>query len=154
MPRFRIKLRLMMVAVAVLALPLAATSQILARKHRFQSLASLHRTESDIYLDQAGGSELLCGDALSRMSKESVAEMIEEIYKRRGHLEFHYYKLSMLHESLRSKYEEAALRPWLPVESDPPEVPFHAESQRSEHTARIAEMNAGWEKIVASKSQN
>lgn len=95
-PRFTVK-RMMLVVVAA-AIPLG---WYIERQHRFQKLAAYHQEQSGVLgVDFSGGREVLRitgpdGKPLSAARHE-------------------------WHSGLREKYHRAALRPWLPISTDPP----------------------------------
>lgn len=97
MPRFRI--RMMMVLIAIAALLLTG----LARRSMFQGIAEYHRVHAGV---EASASEIV-----------SIV-MLEHAD---GAIEFDSWPRHRWHKDLQKKYERAARYPWLPVEPDPPE---------------------------------
>jgi hypothetical protein len=93
MRRPRFTLRRLMLLVAALAIPLALWAVIERRRARFERLFSYHRG--------------LAGPVVWRSFDGATPIFTTE--QGRGH------------DRLAVKYAEAARRPWLPVEDDPPE---------------------------------
>jgi hypothetical protein len=89
----RLTLRRLMILVALLAVPLAFWGVLERRRSRFEHLSSYHRG--------------LAGPAL--WPTYEGAKPIFPTEQGRGH------------DRLAVKYAEAARRPWMPVEDDPPE---------------------------------
>ena len=92
LPRVRFTVRRMMVAVAVVAVPLGAITELKRRRDRFQWLGSYH----------AGKTGMQYINSFSPRPRFSTP---------RGY--WHY--------ELSRKYMIAAERPWLPVDPDPPD---------------------------------
>ena len=100
LPRLRFTVRRMMVGVAILAIP----CWIVERGSRFQGLAKDHRSKAGVlgfdFNVSSGARKLLItgedGKPLSKAQHE-------------------------WHSTLGDKDGQAASRPWLPVEPDPPE---------------------------------
>ena len=92
-PRFRSTIRVMMVAVAIAAVPLAVAE----RRLRFTRLADYHAGRSFLTLNAGGGIHVFDPEASTMTAA----------------------KLSW-HGTLAEKYARAARRPWLPVGPDLP----------------------------------
>jgi hypothetical protein len=98
-----------MTVVALVGL-LIWSGQAVARWHRYRKLAEYHAAEfTNLSMMLAPALEIrndtgrFPGCGLSQVFLESECEKVE------------------WHGRLKSKYERAAARPWLPVEPDPPE---------------------------------
>ena len=107
MPRFRFTVRGMMVAVAVVAVPLASMAVIERRRAAFERAASYHDGQiiGKILPNHPPPSyrfSTVRFDTLQPLSDREI---------RRNHW----------HGDLYIKYVLAARRPWLPVAPDPPE---------------------------------
>lgn len=104
LPRFRV--RTLMIAVAVVAVPLGVCAE---RRSRFLGIAAWHRNQAD---------EIRFELRRGRMNGEVLT-------RRQAHLRA---KSLRHHRYVESVYREAALRPWFRVALDPPrpmgEVPF------------------------------
>jgi|GEM_PF-7019192 len=97
---FRIKLRTLILLVAVIGLPIGLT---LNRRSRFQRLADYHQkyaSELDINYDHKSDTLYFIGfkvPPIQRLSKNR----------------------SIWHMQMFQKYQKAAVRPWMPVEAGP-----------------------------------
>lgn len=103
-----IRIRTLMIAVAVLAIPLGVCME---RRSRFLRLAEQHERIaadgiSDLMIFDNSGSRLRYCDRAGRELDESEAE-------RR-------MALNSWHDALGFNYRRAARSPWLPVAPDPP----------------------------------
>lgn len=101
----RLRLRSLMIVVAVVALPLATWTRIEARREQFRRTAAFHR-------DEIVGGISIRGNG--RLSIFPVAAKVEYQILSQTQVD-----LDMWHLELSEKYEQAAERPWLPVAPDP-----------------------------------
>ena len=104
LPRFsfRLTVRRLMVAVAIVAVVIGIVTELDRRRERYTRLARQHSVVRDelhkfLVVVPPSGSLEFFGD------RRAIAELV-------GY-----------HGRLKAKYEEAARHPWLPVEPDPPE---------------------------------
>ena len=106
--RLRFTLRRMMIAVAVLALLFGTAAGLWRRHLSFKRQADEYAQKRNEQFAQ--GYRVL----LARWPSDGELKMKDE-----------HYRLKDYYEELRLKYERAADRPWLPVESDrpPPDWP-------------------------------
>jgi hypothetical protein len=107
-PRVRFTVRRMMVAVAVVAVGLGALI-LIARSHAYSVRAGNH-----------GYREWRCWEAIRVYGADPRGVTLRgpepvEVFIDRSR------RLAGYYATLRRKYEQAAARPWLPVEPDPPE---------------------------------
>ena len=100
------RLRTLMIAVAVVALPLATWARIEARREQFRRASAYHR-------DQVVGAITV---AIGPPGSYGVAAWSTKFRCRLSQAQV---DLDMWHLGLSKKYEEAAERPWLPVAADP-----------------------------------
>jgi hypothetical protein len=109
LPRPRVSLRWLMVAVAIVALVLGVGTM----GWRYLAL----RTKADFHermeREQAEKQRAIEDLALAANSPEVAARM-------RADKAVH-AKIENYHSRLKAKYRELASRPWLPIEPDPPE---------------------------------
>jgi hypothetical protein len=95
-PRVRFTVRRMMVAVVIAAIPLAITGDLFRRSVAYRRVAALHETAA-----------VECGMALKGARGTDIGRLLP------GRISWH--------ARMYAKYHEAARRPWLRVEPDPPE---------------------------------
>ena len=107
MPRVRMTLRTMIVGVALAGILLG----VYERRERFKRLSLAHSSP----LEGLGVSDLEVYLLLSPGQSERTEAQEERLRATRPLAPFLEY-----HGILAKKYEFAASRPWLPVESDPP----------------------------------
>jgi hypothetical protein len=112
--RFHLRVRTVMIAIALLAGLLGIAAGIERRVESFKRLAAYHYQASAILIDHAGG-PLLCGHGLTDVD-------FERIFCSRGPDKCRAYKASCYHSELADKYDMAAKHPWLPVSNDPPPI--------------------------------
>jgi hypothetical protein len=113
--RLHLRVRTVMIAIALLAGLLGTAAGIERRIESFKHLAAYHYQASSVLIDRAGGS-LFCGTGLTDSD-------FERIFCGRGPDECLAYKASCYHSELADKYQMAANNPWLPVSNDPPPLP-------------------------------
>ena len=103
-PRFvRFRLWQIMALVAVVAIILGVAIGLTQRRMRFLKLAAYHRSQITALVQHVDRSR----------------RVVLWIDRDGGKLEER-PRLDYWHEELAEKYQAAALRPWLPVEADPP----------------------------------
>jgi hypothetical protein len=100
LPRVRFTVRRMMAAVAIAAALLGPLVYLKRRSDRFWT----------IHLEQAALAQGL-RNSLARMNQRERSD---------GAVWMGPMERSNYHKRLSMKYREAALRPWLPIEPDPP----------------------------------
>jgi hypothetical protein len=107
-PRLRFTLRRMMIAVALVALLFGAAAGLWRRHLSFKRQADEYAKRMNT--EFARGYRV----AIARWPSDGELKMKDE-----------HYRLKDYYKQLKLKYERAAARPWLPVESDrpPPEWP-------------------------------
>jgi hypothetical protein len=115
LPRARFTIRWLMVAVAGAAILL--TAEKLRRVWRERSLkAAEYAAEAKSWSDDASKVERMMVKPRSRSdaaSRQRLADLDDVARNYRDH--------ERSYRELASKYDRAAARPWLPIESDPPE---------------------------------
>lgn len=131
MPRPRFTLSRMMIAAAVVCVPLATIgrSQYLAaegRRHRAEASSLASRIESlafDEFISRPrpGYQIPTCAEPRARERAGPEEERDVELAYGRGSVMHRLYRRWRYHDSLAEKYKEAAHHPWLPVSPDPPE---------------------------------
>jgi hypothetical protein len=117
LPRVRFTVRGLMLAVAVVAIPLTIMYQLRERRRRFGVIASAEARRAEMWLQRGGGYFDNRGDAYVSLPEAAK----ERLQRSRGPAKYRALKLALHHWELESKYRGAALRPWLPVPPDPPE---------------------------------
>ncbi|WP_435010913.1 hypothetical protein P12x_002203 [Tundrisphaera lichenicola] len=112
----RLSTRRLMLIVAVMAVILAVASTLIRRRARFQVARDFHFSRS-IYTTPKEENEIRFYDAAGNLLYrfDTPAPTPEQRRLRQARHDWH-VRLSV-------KYGEAARRPWLPVEPDPPEPP-------------------------------
>lgn len=115
--RVRISVRWAMVAVALIAVGLAVFTMLLRRREEFRRLSREY--------GQRSLSEMLLGrHAAFSHSWEPSAEELDTLHAHEGLNDYYW--------GLKTKYERAASRPWLPVGDDPPPPVWPAGVRRHE----------------------
>jgi hypothetical protein len=105
LPRFRI--RTLMIAVAVVAIPLGAMVAVAERRQRFMRMATAHWRATV---------------AVQILENGTANGVVEHYLDARGvPLGAQQQARDKWHETMAEKYRQAARRPWLPVPPDPPE---------------------------------
>ena len=107
-PRLRFTVQRMMIAVAVVAILFGMAAGLWRRHVSFKRLADKYAKKVD---DEAW--------------KSSIIEHLRFRSEPERRAEDEYLRLAEYYDELKMKYERAAARPWLPVESDrpPPDWP-------------------------------
>ncbi len=119
-PRFRMTLRWMMVAVVLAALGLAASTTVTRREADFRRLAAYHLQSHDLLIHEAGG--IYECNSFQR-DDETLEQAEDRMYKGRGPREYAAYRASVYHYDLYRRYVEAAAFPYWPVPADPTPPP-------------------------------
>lgn len=96
MPVPRCRIRTLMMAVAVVAMPLSAVSICMTRAARFRQLSAEHESKTRI-----GATPIVFWNGGTPVCDQLTL-------------------LGAWHAEMAEKYLEASLRPWLPVPPDPP----------------------------------
>jgi hypothetical protein len=127
LPRVRFTVRRLMIAVAIVGVLLAAglEARWMHRKYReYATRASLHSYCERLYSEWASSDIKKEADRRSKFEKNGQAGFddwvlhLADYYGRRAAKETLW---ANYHARMKSKYEVAMRRPWLPVEPDPPE---------------------------------
>jgi hypothetical protein len=126
LPRVRLTVRLLMVAVAVVGVSLG----LIKRRFEFLQVADHHDSRISVSMDggitsqgnihhQNGRGDFIFDEPLIVLIPKGVSEdeMRRRMLTARRRLEAN----QDWHKAMRRKYQLAASRPWLPVASDPPE---------------------------------
>jgi hypothetical protein len=118
--RLRLRLRTLLLGVALLAVGLAVWMAIERRSKQFTRLAAYHLQAHEILVDQAGG-PLQCLQVEGDDTWETAAD---KRFSARGERQYLASKASTYHWNLFEKWRKAAESPWLSVEVDPPSPPM------------------------------
>jgi Tfp pilus assembly protein PilE len=120
-PRVRFTIRLLMIAVAVVAAFLTAARLAYFCRH-YQTLASMHASKAADYLQQAEKFERK-QEWTSRASTTAgqQAGTWERMATVSGAMSQKLRRLASHESRLKQNYERVSRRPWLPVAPDPPE---------------------------------
>ncbi|AGA28447.1 hypothetical protein [Singulisphaera acidiphila] len=109
MPRFRFRMRGILVAVAVVGILLGLHQWMSRRARRFHAISESHRSRLSLVISGPVTSE---GDFLGVPSV--LDRDLKTVSRHRARKELWHYTMSV-------RYKRAAERPWLPVPPDPPE---------------------------------
>jgi hypothetical protein len=112
--RVRLRVRTVMLAIALVAGLLGVAAAMERRVESFKRLAAYHEQASSVLIASAG-EPVFCGTGLT-------ASDFERIFCSRGPVECRAYKASRYHSELAEKYIMAAKHPWRPVSDDPPRL--------------------------------
>jgi hypothetical protein len=113
--RVRVRLRTIMIALALLAGLLGTASAIERRVESFNRLAPYHVQAGHVLIDAAGGPPL-CGTGLT-------VRDFENFFCARGPDQCRAYRAACYHFDLAKRYRGAAKHPWLPAANDPQPPP-------------------------------
>ncbi len=145
--RLRWRVRSMLISVALVAIGLAAWVALERRSEHFTHLAAYHLQAHGELVDQAGG-PLQC---LQLEGDEALEAVMEGTFAARGKQEYLAYKASTYHWDLFEKYRNAAARPWLSIEADPPPPPMA--NPRINADASYVQAVRDWDKFLSSGFQ-
>jgi hypothetical protein len=109
LPRPRLTIRSVMVIVAVVALALAAE----ATRRRIANLSSAYRVRA---LEHQNKVELATLNAIDSKSAYRRGQPPDPKY---AEWSARFRRLAEFHYAMMRKYERAASRPWIPIDSDP-----------------------------------
>jgi hypothetical protein len=125
-PRVRITIRLLMIAVAVVSVFLTAARTVYLWR-RYQSLATMHASKEVNYIRQVQQAERKqdwCAQLATIANLESATvrgSTWERLATAAGAVAQDLRRLASHESRLKCKYERAARHPWLSLEPDPPE---------------------------------
>lgn len=119
LPRVRVTVRRVVVAVVLVALPLGLIAAVQYREARFRRLAAYHLQCQDVLYDELGYYE--CNSF--QREDETLEEALDRVHAARGPEVHRAFRASLYHSRLYEKYVRAAASPWRPVAPDPPPPP-------------------------------